>query len=102
MEHDAFSLKTQPYTQSDWFILNLNPVNFHSLSGEGYQFAGEILREMNESNPQVASRLIDPLLKFKKYDEIRQSMIKEELLQLQALDNLAKDLFEKVNKALEM
>ena len=103
MEHDAFSLKNPNRTRSlIGSFLNLNPVNFHSLSGEGYQFAGEILREMNESNPQVASRLIDPLLKFKKYDEIRQSMIKEELLQLQALDNLAKDLFEKVNKALEM
>ncbi|GAK83225.1 membrane alanine aminopeptidase N [Vibrio ponticus] len=36
-----------------------------------------------------------------KYDETRQALIKAELEQLKAMDNLAKDLFEKVTKALE-
>jgi len=49
----------------------------------------------------VASRLIEPLLKFRKYDEHRQALIKKELEQLKGMDNLAKDLFEKVSKALE-
>jgi aminopeptidase N len=49
----------------------------------------------------VASRLIDPLLKFRKYDDARQALIKKELETLKNMDNLAKDLFEKVNKALE-
>ena len=79
----------------------MNPVRFHAKSGEGYKFAGEILKELNSSNPQVASRLIDPLLKFRKYDEERQALIKAELEALKSMDNLAKDLFEKVNKALE-
>ncbi|MEZ9856356.1 aminopeptidase N C-terminal domain-containing protein, partial [Vibrio breoganii] len=60
-----------------------------------------ILRELNSSNPQVASRLIDPLLKFRKYDDERQALIKKELETLKNMDNLAKDLFEKVTKALE-
>ncbi|MFA0501406.1 aminopeptidase N C-terminal domain-containing protein, partial [Vibrio sp. 10N.222.46.A1] len=59
------------------------------------------LRELNSSNPQVASRLIDPLLKFRKYDDERQALIKKELETLKNMDNLAKDLFEKVAKALE-
>ncbi|GAL34417.1 membrane alanine aminopeptidase N [Vibrio maritimus] len=49
----------------------------------------------------MASRLIDPLLKLKKYDSERQALIKLELEKLKGLDNLAKDLFEKVTKALE-
>ncbi len=102
MNHEAFSLKNPNRTRNlIGGFLNNNPVNFHDKSGAGYRFAGEILRELNSSNPQVASRLIDPLLKFRKYDEERQVLIRKELEQLKAMDNLAKDLFEKVSKALE-
>ncbi|EDL51801.1 aminopeptidase N [Vibrio mediterranei AK1] len=102
MSHKAFSLSNPNRTRSlIGSFLNMNPRRFHDISGEGYQFAGEILTQLNESNPQVASRLIDPLLKLKKYDAKRQELIKVELNKLRSLDNLAKDLFEKVTKALE-
>ncbi|MGL6026691.1 MAG: aminopeptidase N C-terminal domain-containing protein, partial [Vibrio sp.] len=101
MQHPAFSLKNPNRTRSlIGTFLNANPVNFHAKTGEGYRFAGQILRELNSSNPQVASRLIDPLLKFRLYDEQRQALIKQELQQLKEMDNLARDLFEKVSKAL--
>ncbi|MCR9775258.1 aminopeptidase N [Vibrio parahaemolyticus] len=102
MNHEAFSLKNPNRTRSlIGSFLAANPVRFHDKSGSGYQFAGEILRQLNDSNPQVASRMIDPLLKFLKYDEARQAMIRAELEKLKAMDNLAKDLFEKVTKALD-
>lgn len=102
MNHEAFSLKNPNRIRSlVGSFLNANPVNFHAKSGEGYRFAGEILRELNNSNPQVASRLIDPLLKFRLYDEERQALIKAELEMLKSMDDLARDLFEKVTKALE-
>ncbi|EGR2917278.1 aminopeptidase N [Vibrio parahaemolyticus] len=102
MNHEAFSLKNPNRTRSlIGSFLAANPVRFHDKSGSGYQFAGEILRQLNDSNPQVASRMIDPLLKFRKYDEARQAMIRAELETLKAMDNLAKDLFEKVTKALD-
>ncbi|ELA9293916.1 aminopeptidase N [Vibrio parahaemolyticus] len=102
MNHEAFSLKNPNRTRSlIGSFLAANPVRFHDKSGAGYQFAGDILRQLNDSNPQVASRMIDPLLKFRKYDEARQAMIRAELEKLKAMDNLAKDLFEKVTKALD-
>ncbi|HIF5589279.1 aminopeptidase N [Vibrio parahaemolyticus] len=102
MNHEAFSLKNPNRTRSlIGSFLAANPVRFHDKSGSGYQFAGEILRQLNDSNPQVASRMIDPLLKLRKYDEARQAMIRAELEKLKAMDNLAKDLFEKVTKALD-
>ncbi|PFG56178.1 aminopeptidase N [Vibrio sp. ES.051] len=102
MSHDAFSLKNPNRIRSlIGSFLNANPVRFHDKSGSGYQFAGEILRHLNDSNPQVASRMIDPLLKFRKYDEKRQALIREELEKLKSMDNLAKDLFEKLTKALD-
>ncbi|MGR5300728.1 aminopeptidase N [Vibrio alfacsensis] len=102
MNHEAFSLKNPNRTRSlIGSFLNENPVRFHDKSGSGYQFVGEILRQLNDTNPQVASRLIDPLLKFRKYDEGRQALIRAELEKLKAMENLANDLFEKVTKALD-
>ena len=102
MEHPAFSLKNPNRTRNlIGSFLTQNPVQFHDKSGKGYEFAGEILKELNSSNPQVASRLIDPLLKYRLYDEERQALMRKELEALKAMDNLAKDLFEKVTKALE-
>ncbi|MDX1301735.1 aminopeptidase N [Photobacterium sp.] len=102
MTHPAFDLKNPNRTRSlvASFCAN-NPVRFHAKDGSGYQFLSEILTELNTSNPQVASRLIEPFLKYRQYDAPRQVLMRTELEKLAKLDNLAKDLFEKVQKALE-
>ncbi|USD66527.1 aminopeptidase N [Vibrio sp. SCSIO 43136] len=102
MSHEAFSIKNPNRTRNlvgSFFASN--PVNFHAIDGSGYEFAGEILAELNSSNPQMASRLIDPLLKYRNYDEERQNLMRAQLEKLSKLDNLASDLFEKIEKALE-
>ncbi len=100
--HEAFTMANPNRIRSliGSFLAN-NPVRFHDKTGAGYQFAGDIITELNAKNPQVASRLIDPLLKLKHYDSERQALIRAQLQRLQSLDNLAKDLYEKVGKALE-
>jgi len=81
------------------FVQN-NPYHFHAIDGSGYLFLTEQLIKLNEQNPQVASRLINPLIQFKRLDEKRKQLIKVQLNRLLKLDNLALDLFEKVSKAL--
>ncbi|MFT6986841.1 MAG: aminopeptidase N [Psychromonas sp.] len=81
------------------FVQN-NPYHFHAGDGSGYLFLTEQLIKLNEQNPQVAARLITPLIQFKRLDEKRKAMIKVQLKRLLALDNLSLDLFEKVTKAL--
>lgn len=78
-----------------------NPSAFHAKDGSGYQFLYEILVDLNTRNPQVASRLIEPLIHLKRFDDKRQGLMRNTLEQLKALDNLSGDLFEKVTKALE-
>ncbi|WP_407333072.1 aminopeptidase N [Enterovibrio sp. 27052020O] len=103
MSHPAFSLKNPNRTRSlVGAFCNNNPVNFHAKDGSGYQLLSDILIQLNESNPQVASRLIDPLLKFMRFDQDRQALMRDQLERLALLDNLAKDLYEKINKALEV
>ncbi|WP_312042310.1 aminopeptidase N C-terminal domain-containing protein, partial [Erwinia sp.] len=78
-----------------------NPSAFHAADGSGYRFLVEILTDLNTRNPQVASRIIEPLIRFKRYDEARQALMRSALEQLKALDNLSGDLYEKISKALQ-
>jgi len=77
-----------------------NPAAFHAVDGSGYQFMVEMLSELNRRNPQVASRLIEPLIRLNRYDATRQEMMRAALEQLKGLENLSGDLFEKISKAL--
>jgi aminopeptidase N len=77
-----------------------NPYHFHAIDGAGYKFLGEILAGLNQSNPQVASRLITPLLQFKRFGGVRQTLMRKELEKLAAIPDLSRDLFEKVSRAL--
>lgn len=60
----------------------------------------EILSDLNTRNPQVAARLIEPLIRLKRYDAGRQALMRQALEQLKTLENLSGDLFEKITKAL--
>ncbi|MEE6033535.1 DUF3458 domain-containing protein, partial [Avibacterium paragallinarum] len=78
-----------------------NPRAFHMADGSGYRFLTDILIRLNETNPQVASRLIEPLIRFKRYDAQRQTLMKRALERLSEVENLSRDLFEKIEKALQ-
>jgi len=77
-----------------------NPKCFHAIDGSGYQFLTDQLIKLNTINPQIASRLITPLLQWKKHDVVRGNLIKLQLNRLASLENLATDLAEKVNMSL--
>ncbi|MGR6981292.1 aminopeptidase N [Testudinibacter sp. P27/CKL/0425] len=80
---------------------NHNPNAFHAIDGSGYRFLVEVLIKVNSSNPQIASRLIEPLIRLARYDAQRQTLMKRGLERLAKIDNLSKDLFEKIEKALD-
>ncbi|MDL4913404.1 MAG: aminopeptidase N [Enterobacterales bacterium endosymbiont of Blomia tropicalis] len=77
-----------------------NPSAFHAKDGSGYQFLVEMLTDLNTRNPQVAARMIEPLIRLKRYDAGRQALMRKALEQLKGLDKLSGDLYEKITKAL--
>ena len=101
MQHPSFSLANPNRTRSliGAFVF-ANSSAFHAKDGSGYRFLTDVLVELNSRNPQVASRLIEPLIRFGRYDAERQQLMREQLLRLQKLNNLARDLFEKITKSL--
>ena len=77
-----------------------NPAAFHAKDGSGYKFLVEMLTDLNTRNPQVAARMVEPLIRLKRYDEDRQAMMRQALEQLLQLDKLSGDLYEKITRAL--
>ncbi|GAA0489723.1 MULTISPECIES: aminopeptidase N [Tatumella] len=77
-----------------------NPSAFHAADGSGYRFLTRMLTDLNKRNPQIASRLIEPLIRLKRYDSQRQQLMREALEQLKSLDDLSGDLYEKITRAL--
>ncbi|PMG41454.1 aminopeptidase N [Shewanella sp. 10N.286.52.B9] len=101
-EHESFSFNNPNRVRSlIGFFVAANTYQFHDASGKGYQYLTDVLIKLNELNPQIAARMITPLIQFSKFDENRQQLMKASLQRLKALPNLSKDLFEKVEKALE-
>jgi len=101
LEHPLFSLKNPNRARSliGAFAAS-NPKYFHCNTGRGYQFLAKQIALLNEINPQVASRLITPLIQFENFDKKRQQLIKNELEKLALLPKLSKDLKEKLDAAL--
>jgi len=79
---------------------NNNPVNFHRADGAGYRFLADMVAELNGINPQIASRLLGPLTKWRNYTG-RSELMRGELERLAAMTGLSTDVFEVVTKSLD-
>ncbi len=76
-----------------------NPVQFHRIDGEGYRFLADMVVRLNGPNPQLASRLLTPLTKWRNYRG-REALMCSQLERLAALPDLSTNVFELVSKSL--
>jgi len=77
-----------------------NVSGFHNIDGTGYKFVADYLIKLNEVNPQVAARLITPLIQWQKVDKTRQQLMQHQLMRIGNTEGLSNDLFEKISKSL--
>lgn len=77
-----------------------NLINFHAADGSGYRFLADLVIELNAFNPQIASRQLAPLTRWRKYDSARQALMKAELERIRASGDLSSDVYEVVSKSL--
>jgi aminopeptidase N len=77
-----------------------NQVRFHGSSGEGYVFLADYVLALNDSNPQVASRLVSIFNDWRRYDTERQISMQAQLERIASSGSLSKDVYEIVNRAL--
>jgi len=78
-----------------------NPVRFHAADGGGYRFLAERVLEIDPQNPQIASRLLQSLARWRRYDPARQDLMRGELERVLASPVLSRDSYEVASKCLE-
>ena len=101
MQHPAFTLKNPNKVRAlIGAFANQNLVNFHRADGAGYRFLADQVIVLNKLNPQIASRLLAPLTRWRKYDVSRQGLMKTELERILASGELSSDVYEVVSKSL--
>jgi len=101
MQHPAFTLKNPNKVRAlIGAFAGQNLVNFHAIDGSGYRFLADLVIELNGFNPQIASRQLAPLTRWRKYDDTRQALMKGELERIRASGQLSSDVYEVVSKSL--
>ncbi len=99
--HPAFDLRNPNKVRALVSVFTgQNPVHFHRVDGQGYQFLGDMVAKLDGSNPQLASRLVVPLTKWHNYRG-RADLMCAQLERIALLPDLSPDVFELVKKSLD-
>ena len=77
-----------------------NPIGFHDISGEGYEFVHNQIIALDKINPQIAARLAGAFNHWRRYAEPWSSIMKDSLIEIQKVHSLSRDVSEIVNRAL--
>ena len=100
LEHADFDIRNPNKVRSlIGAFCGQNHVGFHDASGEGYEFLADQVLVLDKLNPQIASRLLTPLTRWKKFSAKRQGLMQAQLRRIKAQEDLSKDLFEIVEKS---
>ncbi|MCB1735494.1 MAG: aminopeptidase N [Gammaproteobacteria bacterium] len=100
LSHEKFNIRNPNKVRSViGAFCGANHVNFHRSDGSGYRFLADQVLILDKLNPQIASRLLTPLTRWKKFDSARQEQMKEQLQRIKARSDLSRDVFEVVEKS---
>ena len=70
------------------------------LGKAGYVFLADFVLALNDSNPQVASRMVSIFNDWRRYDSERQILMQAQLERIASSGSLSKDVYEIVSRAL--
>jgi len=103
MQHPGFSLRNPNKVRSliGAFCAG-NQIGFHAADGSGYRFLADRVLELDPLNPQVASRMLRSMARWRRYDELRQGLMREQLQRILAVPRISRDVYEIASKSLEV
>ncbi|MBN8432033.1 aminopeptidase N [Microbulbifer salipaludis] len=101
LSHPAFELKNPNKVRAviGGFAMR-NFKQFHREDGSGYEFLADQVIALDGLNPQIASRLVTPLTRWKKYRAREAEQIQGALKRIADSGELSPDLYEVVSKSL--
>ena len=100
-EHPAFEIKNPNRARALFSVFGAyNHRRFHAIDASGYRFVAEAVARMDSFNPSLAARVCTPLTQWRRFDALRQDEMRDALRKLAASEQMSKDLYEVVTKAL--
>ncbi len=101
MGHPDFNIKNPNKVRSlIGAFCSANQINFHALDGSGYALLGETVLQLDPINPQIASRMLRMLSRWRRYDSVRQALMQGQLEQITNAEGISKDVYEVATKSL--
>ncbi len=101
MKHPAFDLSNPNRARAlIGAFSQANPLHFHAKDGQGYRFLADQVLALNTLNPQVAARMVTALTQWRRYDEGRQALMREQLQRIVNSEGISRDVFEVASKSL--
>jgi aminopeptidase N len=99
-DHSAYSLKNPNRARSLLGGLIGNSSAFHQIDGAGYRFVADKLLELDQINPQVAARMANAFLNWRKLTPGLSQKVRSEMQRMLEQGGLSNDLNELLNTAL--
>ncbi|GJL65439.1 MAG: aminopeptidase N [Nitrospirales bacterium] len=100
-EHEAFQTPTPNRMRALYGGFSQgNPKGFHAEDGSGYAFVADFLMELDQKNPQVASRMVGAFEEFRRHRLDLQTKMEMQLCRMAAMERLSTDLSEKLERYL--
>ncbi|QQD24563.1 aminopeptidase N [Venatoribacter cucullus] len=101
LQHEAFDWRNPNKVRSVLgAFANQSLVNFHRADGAGYDLLTDAVLKLNDSNPQIAARLLTPLTRWQRLVPAAGQVMKARLQRIKEHGSLSKDVYEVVSKSL--
>lgn len=100
MQHEIFDATSPNKLRSVLGGFAGNMKQFHRVDGLGYEFLSDQLLDLDKKNPQIASRLMTPLTRWRKFEPGCRKRMRKALQRIKATSGLSSDVYEIVTKSL--
>lgn len=94
MRHPSFSIKNPNKVRALIGAFSQNQFHFHHLSGRGYEFLVDKILQLDRINPQIAARLTNPLILWRRFEPQRREMMNNSLQTIKETKQISRDVFE--------
>jgi len=100
-DHPAYSLTNPNRARSLLGAMMANSSAFHQADGAGYRLAAEKILQLDKINPQVAARLANPFVHWRKLVAEQEQLMKSEVETMLASGDMSNDLNELLTTSLK-
>ncbi len=100
LSHPDFTLSNPNRFRSLVGAFSVNQRAFHRADGAGYALLADQIIALDPINPQTAAKMVPPLGRWQRFDELRQEAMRAELSRIARTAGLSKDVYEQVSRSL--